>query len=334
MNRREATLSLIALGSAPLTMTHAQEGARSRVVGYLSSHPEPPRPDGRGVVTGELEDLGWREGRNLRIERAIGSGREDQLPALAADLVQKKVDVIVTIGPEATVAAARATTTIPIVFWGVGLPVEQGVVDSLARPGRNATGYAWAALMNVSAKQLELLKETVPGLTRIAWIEAPDSIRTVSGQDFIQPRLQLRDIGRGLGLEIIEHVVQRSEDFDVVFGRILASRVRGLAVRPNNLTWRERKRIADFALRNRLPSSYGERDYVEAGGLISYGINWRSTIPPTVAYIDRVLRGAKPSELPVELPSRYEVAVNLRTAAALGVMIPQSVMLRAERVIE
>jgi len=331
--RRQFLVATGAFLAAPL-YCFAQPRGTVRSLGYLRPDPEPLRRDGRGVATGELEDLGWREGRNLRIERAWGTGKEDQLPALAAELVRKNVDVILAIGPEAATAAARATRTIPIVFWGVGQPVEQGLVDSLARPGGNVTGLAWSAALGVATKQLELLKEILPLAERIAWLEAPSASTAVSGERLAEPRLDIGDAGRRLGFDLFEEVVQRPEDFDAAFTRILEARPQAIAVRSSMLTWRERKRIADFALRQRLPSVFGERDYVEAGGLISYGVNWRATVPPTVAYVDKILRGAKPTDLPVELPSKYELVVNLRTAKMLGTIVPGSILLRADLAIE
>lgn len=305
-----------------------------RSIGYLRPDPEPLRLDGRGVVIGELEDLGWREGRNLRIERGFGTGREDQLPALAAELVRKRVEVILAIGPEAAVAAARATTTIPIVFWGVAMPVEQGLIDSFARPGRNVTGMAWSAGTEVAAKKLEVLKELVPGAKRVAWIESPSAMHTVSGRQLEEPRVDIRQAGRRLSLDLREIVVRQPEDFDAAFARIREMKAHAVATRATHLTWRERKRIAEFALRYRLPSAHGEHDSVEAGGLLSYSINWRLSVPPTLAYVDRILRGARAADLPVEQPSKYDLVINMKTATALGITVPRAMLPRADRVIE
>jgi putative ABC transport system substrate-binding protein len=326
---------LVAAGAmlAPHSVA-AQQGGAIRTVGYLRPDPEPLRPDGRGVAIGELEDLGWKEGSNLRIERAFAAGREDQLPALAAELVRRQVDVILAIGPEAALAAARATSVIPIVFWGVGQPVEQELVNSLARPGRNATGMAWTAAMEVATKQLEMLKEIVPRVRRVVWIESPTAMQTVSGRQIEQSRLDVYEAGKRLALDLSEVTVHQPEDFAAAFARILESNAQAIAVRTTHLTWRERTRIAGFALSQRLPSAHGERDYVETGGLVSYGINWRRSVAPTVAYVDRILRGVRPADLPVELPSNYELVINMKTAKVLGIEIPKSVLFRADEVIQ
>ena len=304
------------------------------VVGYLRPDPEPLRPDGRGVVMAEFEDLRWREGSNLRIERAFAAGREDQLPALAEELVRKRVDVILAIGPEAAVAAARATTTIPIVFWGVGLPIEQGLIDSFARPGHNATGMAWTSSLEVASKKLEVLKQMVPTAKRVAWVESPTSMHSVSGRQLEQPRLDIRDAGKRLSLDLHEVIVRKPEDFDAAFARIREVKAQAIALRATHLTWRERARIADFALRHRLASAHGEHDSVAAGGLFSYGVHWQATVAPTVAYVDRILRGARPEVLPVAAPERYELVINMQTAKKLGIAIPAAMIARADRVIE
>lgn len=335
MNRRTFLLSWVGTALLQPAGGLAQKQKHAvRTVGYLSPQPESLRPDGRGVVTGELEDLGWRPGLNLRIELGISQGKEDLLPQFADALVRKRVDVILAIGPEAAVAAASATRTIPIVFWAVPLPVEQGLVESLGRPGRNATGYMWWAASEVAMKQLEILKETVPTAERIAWMEVPSANRTVSGKDLEQPRLDIAMAARHLGVDLREEVVHRPEDIDAAFARFTEAQVQAIGIPTTTLTWRERGRIAELALRHRLPSAHGERDCVEAGGLVSYGVNWRATVPPTVGYIDRILRGAKPAELPVLQPSKYDLAVNLRTARALGITVPQSILVRASEVIE
>jgi putative ABC transport system substrate-binding protein len=322
-----------ALFSAPSAL--AQKAAKTAVLGVLGPHPEPLRPkDGRGVFTGAMRDLGWKENENLHIERAIAGGREDELPRLAEELVRKRVDVVVAFGPEAAVAAAKATKTIPIVFWGVGLPVEQGLVDSLARPGRNATGVAWMSDIEVAAKTLELLREIAPEARRLAWVETPTAMHTVSGQELSSVRQDLGEAARRMGYDLQEHVVHQQEDFDGVFTEILKSGAQVIAVRATMLTWRERERIAQFATRNRLPSAFGSEDYADSGGLFSYGVDWRATMPQTAALVQKILRGAKPAELPVELPTKYDLVINLRTAKALGLTIPPSILLRADRVIE
>jgi putative ABC transport system substrate-binding protein len=320
---------------APLALGQQAAKAKAPVLGLLSPHPEVLRPkDGRGVFTGALWDLGWKDGGNLKIELAIADGREDQLPGLARDLARKRVDLIVAVGPEAAVAAAQSTTSIPIVFWGVGVPVEQGLVDSLARPGRNATGIAWMAALDVAAKKLEFLRQIAPKAKRVAWIETPEASRSLSGGQVASVRADLGRAARSMGFDLSEHVVSRQEDFEKVFAAILESGAQSIAVRATMLTWRERQRIAQFARDNRLPSAFGSEDYADSGGLFSYGVDWRATMPQTAAMVQKILRGAKPAEVPVELPTKYDLVINLRTAKALGITIPPSILLRADRVIE
>ncbi|MGQ0547905.1 MAG: ABC transporter substrate-binding protein [Betaproteobacteria bacterium] len=325
-------LVLIALFAASPAVA---QKAKVPVMGILSPHPEVMRPsDGRGVFTGAMWDLGWKEGGRLMIERAFAQGREEQLPALARSLVDRRVDLIVAIGPEAAVAAAQATKTTPIVFWGVGLPVEQGLVDSLARPGRNVTGIAWMAAIDVATKKLELLGQIAPRAKRVAWIETPEAIRSVSGREVASVREDLARAARGMGFQLSEHMVSRREDFDRVFAEIRSSGAQALAVRATMLTWRERARIAEFARTHQLPSAFGSEDYADSGGLYSYGVDWRATMPQTAAMVQKILRGANPAETPVELPVKYDLVINLRTAKALGLKVPPSVLLRADRVIE
>jgi putative ABC transport system substrate-binding protein len=248
-------------------------------------------------------------------------------------LAAKKVDVIWTSGSEAAVAAARATTSIPIVFWGVGFPVEQGLIDSFAKPGRNATGVAWFASPEVSGKRLELLREIAPTAKRLALVSVPAIFHKVAGGP-AEVTSSTGPAAEKLGYELREFPVEKAEDFEPAFAAILAWGAQALTVAGTSLTFRERQRIADFAIRNRLPSAFTLQEFVEAGGLVSYAIDWRPTVARSADYIDRILRGAEPGELPVDLPSRYETAVNLKTAKALGLTVPQSVLVRADRVIE
>ena len=301
------------------------------MLGILSPHRKPP-PDelAKSPLRVRLRVLGWEDGKTLQYENAYGEGREDRMPELAAALVAKKVDVIWALGPEAALAAARATSTIPIVFWGVGTPVEQGLIESFARPGRNATGVAWSASPGVELKRLELLREIVPAGKRLAFI----IVATAAQKGPSNFPSSLVAATQRLGYELKAFPVVKSEDLEPAFAAILAWGAQALNVGSTPLTMRERQRIVDFANRNRLPGAYALPDFVEAGGLVSYAIDWRPTFARSADYVDRILRGAKPGDLPVELPSQYVTAVNLKTAKMLGLRVPQSVLLRADRVIE
>lgn len=323
-------------GSALLAWSFAwgQKPAQLPLVGLLSSQPKHSPEQWAGTpYASRLRELGWIEGTNILVEQARTEGRDERLAELADDLVRKRVHLILAHGPEAAVAAARATKTIPIVFWGVSSPVELGLVASLARPGGNVTGMAWNAGGDVQvAKSLELLKEIAPSARRLASIWNPISTRTVGGGEYAYPGFEAA--AKGLGFDIRVHSVHRDEDLDAAFGAILESRAQAIVAPATPFTGRHRKNITEFATRNRLPSAFDAGFFVDAGGLVSYGPNVRDTQRRTIDYVDRILRGMRPASLPVELPSKFELAVNLRTAKAIGLPIPQSVLARADRVID
>ena len=333
MDRRRFVALIGGALAAPLA--RAQKPARLPILGVLTPHPrETPEQRARSPIRARLKQLGWVDGETVEIERPDGEGREDRLPTMAEELVQKRVNVIWAIGPEAAVAAARATQTIPIVFWGVGYPVEQGLVDSYARPGRNVTGIAFATGPELPTKVLEYLKEIAPAAKRLALVVTPSALATVKGDLYLGARPMIQTAAQHLGIEHRVHEIAKVEDFDATFAAIQSSRAQALFVPGTTLTFRERQRFVDFANRNRLPSAFNQREFVEAGGLFSYGIDSWETILQTLAYVDRILRGAKPADLPVELPSKYELVINLKTGTALGITIPRLVLLRADRVIE
>jgi putative ABC transport system substrate-binding protein len=280
-----------------------------------------------------LTELGRIDGKNVIVVQARGEGREDRLPALAEELARKRVDVILAHGPEAAVAAARATKSVPIVFWGVGSAVELGLVPSFARPGGNVTGVAWNAAGEVQvAKPLELLRQIAPSAKRLASIWNPSAGFTVGGAEYVYPEFE--SAVKSLGFEVRVYEARRDEDLEAIFVSILASRAQAVVAPTMPLTGRNHRRIVDFANHNRLPSAFDARFFVEAGGLVSYGPDIPESQRRAIDYVDRILRGTRPADLPVELPSRFEVAVNLKTARALGLTVPQSVLLRADRLIE
>lgn len=305
----------------------AQPAARIPTLGILS----PNRPP-KGMEH-PLAKYGWKPGETLLIEFPDAGGSEQRLPELAAQLVAKRVDVIWANSPDAALAAARATSTIPIVFWGVVYPIEMGLIDSFARPGRNVTGVAYTASPESDAKRLELLHEIAPAVHRLAFISAP--VRVDATRDAAHElQRRMRDAARRLEYDLRQFEVETPEDFDAAFAQILDWRAEAVMTQPSTLLNRERKRIIDFANRHKLPSVFTLPDYVESGGLVAYAIDTRRTIARSFEYVDRILRGAKPADLPVELPSNYVLAVNLRTAKLLGLTVPQSILARADRVIE
>ncbi|MDH4094431.1 MAG: ABC transporter substrate-binding protein [Betaproteobacteria bacterium] len=332
MRRRRFLLAAGALAAAPLA--RGQTGDRLPVLGILSPHSQlPAKAIADNPFTNRLRALGWVEGRNLRIERAYGEGREDRLPELAATLVRKEVDVIFALGPQAAMAAASLTRRIPIVFWGVSHPVEQGLVESLSRPGRNVTGIAFSAGGTTHTKGLEALRELSPGSHRLAIVSTPSAGYSL-GRDRRMHMLRIGPVAESLGWEMREFPVERTEDVEPAFAAMLDWRAQALVVGATTITFRERHRIAALANGSRLPNVYAMREFVEAGGLLSYGLELAPTHERVAHFVDRILRGANPADLPVEQPDKYELAVNLKTAAALGLTIPQSLLLRADRVIE
>ncbi len=244
--------------------------------------------------------------------------------------------VIWAADPEAAIAAAQATRTIPIVFWSVPYPVEQHLVHSFARPGGNVTGVALFSGVELLAKRLEALRDCTPAVKRVAWIQTSSPLETVEGGIMpgnmsYFPSLYAHD----LGLELQHYWIETRKDFDTAFEAITRSRLQALAMPAfTELFWEHRKLIIDFAMRNQLPNVCGSSQFVEAGGLVSYGADPVAMAVYSMSYVGRLLRGAKPADLPVERPNRYVLAVNLRTAKALGITIPQSLLWRADEVIQ
>lgn len=332
MNRRETLLRLLALSAAAPISARTQVPVRK--LGVLSNRRPPTVEEiSRSVFRAKLKQLGWVEGQNLLTVRAYADAKADRLPTLAEDLVRQRVDIIFATDDVSAVAAARATATIPIVFMQVPLPVEAGLIESFAKPGRNATGTSVYTGQEVSSKRHEFLRAIAPAAKRLSWIVAPENFRNVQGSAI---DTKVGEAVGQLGYEVKFHRVQKAEDLEAVFSEIIAFQAQALSVAGSEVLYRARQRIADFALRNRLPCASYERWLVESGCILSYGA---ASFPSEVAermaeYVDRILRGARPADLPVERPSRYELVINLKTAKTLGLTIPQSILIRADRVIE
>jgi putative ABC transport system substrate-binding protein len=338
IRRRQFLTAAAALLAAP-RIARAQAAKRLPVLGILSPGRKPP-PEvlAKSPFLNRLRELGWIDGKTISIERAYAEGNPDRVPELAAMLVAKKVDVIWANGPATAVAAARATTTIPIVFFYTALPLELGLIDSYARPGRNVTGTAWTAsgVVETYSKQVQLLREIAPNARRLAVLTNADWLRTVKG-DMYDAKLERAGVdaaARRLGFEVHRFVVRTAGDFEQAFAAILHWGADSLFVPAGDLVANEGKRIVDFARRHRLPDTHSFVNLVQGGGLVSYSLNPLPSFLRSAAYVDRILRGAKPADLPVELPSHYEIAVNLATAKTLGLKVPQSILLRADKVIE
>jgi len=315
---------LLALSStlAPLA-GEAQQSGKVWRIGVLGNENSAPW---EGFRQG-LRDLGYIDGRNVTMEWRWSEGRTDRLPALALELVQLKVDIIVASGTQAVQAAKQATGTIPIVMTVSGYPDKIGLVESLARPGGNVTGLSNVA-PELAGKRLQLLREIAPGVSRVAVLWNPASP--------VEP-LWFRELlvaAPAAGVEIQSVEVRSPDDFPAAFAAVASNRAHGLMAFGNPVNFKGRQLIADFAARNRLPSVYEERLFVEAGGLMSYAPSFTDLFRRAATYVDKILKGAKPADLPVEQPTKFELVINLKTAKALGLTIPQSVLLRTDEVIE
>jgi len=310
---------------APLAALGQQAAGKVALIGLLDfSTPDAGRLNWWQAFRQGLRELGYVEGQNIRFEARWAQGRLDRLPGLAAELVRLPVDVIVTGGGEAARAAKQATSTIPIVMASGGDPVKLGVVESLARPGGNVTGVT-SLSSQLIAKRVELLGELLPKVSRVAilWDETPNSRISVQ---------ELDAAGRTLGIGVHPVGVRGPNDFARAFSETTGERA--LIVVASPVLFTERKRIADLALKHRLPTAVGGREYAEAGGLFPYAVSYPELFQRAAGYVDKILRGAKPADLPVEQPTTFEMVMNLKTAKALGVTIPQSLLQRANHLIE
>jgi putative ABC transport system substrate-binding protein len=325
---RRAFVGTLASGllAAPLT-AGAQTPTKVPRIGFLSSLSSTETTGSFESFRQGLRELGYVEGQNITIEYRYAERRPERLPALAAELVRLKVDVIVTGGPPAPEAAKQATSTIPIVFALSGDPVAEGLVASLARPGGNITG-----LTNIAAelvgKQLELLKEVAPKVTRVAILQNP-------GNQGHPPQLrQAEGAARSLGVQL--HIVQAGSptEIDAAFAAMRSQRAGGVLVLRDPLFFAQRTKVVALAAQSRLPAVYGQREAAAAGGLMAYGASGSVLFQRAATYVDKILKGAKPAELPVEQPTKFELVVNLKTAKALGLTIPPSLLQRADEVIQ
>jgi len=295
-------------------------------IGYLWPT-RPTSPDlGTDAFRRGLRELGYIEGQNLVFEFRFADGKVDRLPALATELVRLNVDVVVAVGGPSIQAAKKATETIPIVMTNAGDPVDQGFIVSLARPGGNITGLS-SLTHDLAGKRLELLKETVAKLSRLAVLWHPEA----AGSALAWKENQL--IAQKLNLQLQSLEVRGAEDLATAFQAAAKERAQSLVVLRSPIIAIERKRIAELAIKNRLPAIYDDRAYVEGGGLMSYGTNQADLYRRAAVFVDKILKGAKPADLPVEQPTKFEFVVNLKTAKQIGLTIPPNVLARADRVI-
>jgi putative ABC transport system substrate-binding protein len=325
--KRRAFISLLGSAAAAWPLTaRAQQPAKLPIIGYLGPSTRSIDVHRLGALVQRLRELGWIEGRTIVIEYRWAEGRNEHLAEVTAEFVRLKVDVIVTAGTAAVVTAKQTTSVIPIVFAVAGDPVGTGLVASLARPGGNVTGLSNQSA-DLAGKRLELLREVVPSLRRLAILANAGSPIGV---------LEMREAqaaARTLGLEVVTSEIRRVEDIAPAF-ETLKDRAEALYVASDPLVTTNRIRISTLALGARLPTMHGQGDSVEAGGLMSYGANYPDLHRRAADYVDKILRGAKPGDIPVEQPTKFDLVINLTTAKVLGLTVPPSQLARADEVIE
>src|SRR5262245_29105312 len=318
---------LLSLGIhlVPLAAQQAEQVPR---IGYLSaSAPEIFRVD---VFRHALRELGWVEGQNLLMDYRSADGHLDRLPALAAELVDRKVQVIVAAATVPALAAQRATQTIPIVFTHVSDPVGSGLVPSLAQPGGNITGFTHLNT-GLSPKRLEFLKEALPHVTRVVALWHPGGLGERTERDL---RQETEDAARALGVPLHFLAVRGPDDFEGAFATATREGAGALLVLPGPMLLTAHRRIASLATQYQLPAVYFAREFAEAGGLMAYGANMADVVRRAASHVDKILKGTKPGDLPVEQAMRFELVLNLKTAKALGLMLPPSLLFQADEVIQ
>jgi putative ABC transport system substrate-binding protein len=326
MRRREfITLVSGAAVAWPLPLS-AQQQAKLPTIGFLGPLASSAMSQWTEAFVQRLRELGWIEGRTVAIEYRWGEGRSERFPDIVAEFVRLKVSVIVTGGTAAVIAAKQATSVIPIVFGSVADPVGTGLVASLARPGGNVTGLSNQSA-DLPGKRFELLREIVPGLRRLA------IMANVSNPSNVLEMSESQAAARTLGLDVVKLEIRRAEDIAPAF-ESLKGDADALYVVTDALVNTNRVRLNTLALGARLPTMLGEKGYVESGGLMSYGPNFPALYRRAAEYVDKILRGAKPADLPVEQPTKFDLVINLTTAKALGLTVPPTMLARADEVIE
>jgi len=325
----QSSILVAAMLLAVAIIAEAQQPKKVQRIGYLGATDAAGESTRSEAIRLALREFGYIEGQNIAIEYRYSEGKVNRFPELAAELVRLKVDIILVSGGDRLILAAKnATKTIPIVMTGGGLdPVEAGLVESLARPGGNVTGIT-NLTGELSGKRLELLKEAVPKLARVAVLYDP-AVR-VSAHEVKEV---LPVAARGLGLTLQPWEVRSADGFEKVFAALSKQRPDGLFVSGGPLMRDNQKRILGVALKSRLPSVYPQREYVDAGGLMYYGADIADSYRRVAYFVDRIVKGAKPADLPVEQPKKFELVINLKTAKQIGVIIPQRVLGRADKVI-
>ena len=325
MNRRDAVIALLALGASPSSF--AQQPARVWRIGMLDTTAMASNAANVDAFRKGLQELGYVEGRNYVLEYRSADGPNERFPELASELVRLKVDLIVTRGTPATQGCQKATTTIPVVTTAVGDPVATVLIANLARPGGNITGLT-SITSDLVGKRLQLLKEIVPALARIVYMS------NMGNPSVPAAWKEAEKAARSTGIQPLLADVRKREDLAPAFEDAVKRRAGALIVGNDGLTQTHGKLIVELAARHRLPAIFSARDYVIDGGLISYGVSYADMYRRAASYVDRIFKGARPGDLPMEQPTKFDMMINLKTAKALGLTIPQSVLLRADQVIE
>ena len=328
MNRR-TFLSGLTLGTLawPLAVEAQQPRGKPPHVGLLFPLSRQVASVSADALEAGFRDLGYTPGGNIILDYRWAEGQTERLPALAAELVGSKPDVIVTVATQATIAAKAVTTTIPLVMVGAADPVGTGLVSSLARPGGNVTGIGVHS-EEFSAKLPELLKEAVPRASHVAVLGDP------SNPAYHPVNQIIHDTARRLGLKPAAYDARTLDELQAAFPAMVRDRVNALVIPLQVFTYQHRQRIAALAAKHRLPAIYSGKAFVDAGGLMCYGVSEAGVFRRTAYYVDKILRGAKPADLPVERPTKFELVINLKTAKALGLTMPRSLLLRADEVIQ
>ena len=324
MRRREFISFLV---GAAIGLPSAVRGQQAGVwrLGALETTSQAMNSANYSILREALRDLGYVEGQNLVIEYRSADGRDERFPQLAAELVSMKVDLILTRGTPATVAARNASGTIPIVMTSTADPFA--VVGNIARPGGNVTGMA-SLLVDLASKRLALLAEIVPGLARVGILSNPDN------PNYPRTRKNNETAAQSLGMQLVQLDVRTPEDIAAAFVAASRQRLDALSAATETVTQANRSLIAGLATEHRLPAVYGSREFVDAGGLIAYGVSYPDLYRRAAIFVDKIFKGAKPADLPVEQPTRFELIVNLKAARGIGLTIPETFLARADEVIE
>jgi ABC-type uncharacterized transport system substrate-binding protein len=325
MKKKIFGCALCAILLALCSIAEAQQPAKIPRIGYLvtSGDPTNPGPSVEAFRQG-LQDLGYVEGKNILVEYRYSEGKSDRIPSFVSEFVQLKVDVLVVTNPPSIRAAKQATKTIPVVMVSTADPVATGIIDSLARPGGNITGLT-RLTRELSGKRLELIKEVIPGITRVGilWTGGPSANFKEYDPTARALKIQLQSL----------EVRGQKPDLEAAFRDATKARVSALITVTTATLRAYQKQIANFAMKNRLPSMFERSDWVDAGGLMSYSANDAENLKRAAVYVDKILKGAKPADLPVEQPTKFELVINLKTAKQIGLTIPPNVLARADRVI-